>query len=889
MKLRMLPAIIASIISSSVSANVFISEYIEGSGNNKAIELYNNSGQAQNLDGYALKFYFNGSTSAGTTIDLSGHTIEPNSTFVISHADAVFAGMPYINLTNSASWFNGDDAIILENGEQVIDSIGQLGVDPGSQWSDGVASTQNNTLRRAGGIQAGDTVADDAFYPSVEWDEYEQDNSDHLGQFGTDDTVGEPDTGDSSLVCGVEATPIHTIQGSSDVSALVDQPVQIEAIVTFLAPDLGGFFVQMADNEVDANASTSEGLFIYSANATTDVDVAVGERVRLQGTVGEYYNKTQLTNVQAFEVCATDQILPSPALVSLPVSSSEEWEQWEGMQLAFEQSLVVNETYNLARYGLLTLGSKRAFIPTQVATPGNDAVAMSLANDLDQILIDDASNTQNPAHVVYPSPGLAADNTVRVGDTVSGLIGVLDYSYSEWKVMPAVEPVFEPTNPRTEYPELLHQGNVTVASFNVLNYFNGDGLTGENADSGFPTARGASTVEEFIKQQAKIVSAISRIDADIVGLMEIENDGYGEQSAIASLVAALNAHIGEGTYAFVSPGRELLGDDDIAVGLIYKPARVSLSGPAIVLDEANSPLDNSGAVLFDTTKNRPVLTQQFGVLPDEGSLVVAVNHFKSKGSDCEALNDPDLGDGQGNCNLTRTRAAKALGEWLNNTYGEEQGSLIIGDLNSYAKEDPITALAEFGYNNLADTLNIQDFYTYVYDGETGQLDHALANAALQSSAVYMTAWHINTDEPRALDYNEEYKTSDQVIDYFSADPYRSSDHDPVIVELALSTLNTAPEADFTFKANRNGRVNFKAWAQDEDGKVVSYRWDLGNGQTAKGRRAHVNYRVAGDYDVTLTVVDDQGATTQVTKTVHVESPRQTHFWSWLSYLFSKWF
>lgn len=241
MKLRMLPAIIASIISSSVSANVFISEYIEGSGNNKAIELYNNSGQAQNLDGYALKFYFNGSTSAGTTIDLSGHTIEPNSTFVISHADAVFAGMPYINLTNSASWFNGDDAIILENGEQVIDSIGQLGVDPGSQWSDGVASTQNNTLRRAGGIQAGDTVADDAFYPSVEWDEYEQDNSDHLGQFGTDDTVGEPDTGDSSLVCGVEATPIHTIQGSSDVSALVDQPVQIEAIVTFLAPDLGGF------------------------------------------------------------------------------------------------------------------------------------------------------------------------------------------------------------------------------------------------------------------------------------------------------------------------------------------------------------------------------------------------------------------------------------------------------------------------------------------------------------------------------------------------------------------------------------------------------------------------------------------------------------------------
>ena len=897
MKHRMLPALIGAIISSSASANVFITEYVEGSSNNKAIELFNNSGQSQNLDGYTLTYFFNGSPSAGTIIDLSGYNIEPNSTFVISHADAVFASMPYIGLTHSGSWFNGDDAVVLEQDGVVIDSLGQMGVDPGSEWYDGVASTQNNTLRRVAGIQMGDINADDAFYPSVEWVEYEQDNTEGLGFFGEsgegDDSAGNnDDTGSVNLVCGVEFTAIHAIQGSTDISPLVDQPVQIEAVVTQLAPDLGGFFVQMADNEVDANISTSEGLFVYVANAASSVNVAtvaVGDRVRISATVSEYFNKTQLTNVQAIESCATGQALPTPSLVSLPVTSVEQWEQWEGMQLSFEQGLVVNETYNLARYGMLTLGRERASIPTQVVEPGEAAVAVSVSNDLDQILIDDASNTQNPAVVVYPAPTLSADNTVRVGDTVVGLVGALDYSYSEWKVMPAFSPSFESTNPRSEYPELLHQGNVTIASFNVLNYFNGDGLTGDDANQGFPTSRGATTLTEFEKQQAKIVAAISRIDADIVGLMEIENDGYGEQSAITSLVDALNAVMGEETYAFVTPGASQLGDDEIAVGLLYKPARVSLAGTAQVLDASNSPLDETGTVLFDTSKNRPVLAQQFGVLPDDGRVVVAVNHFKSKGSDCDALNDPDMADGQGNCNQTRTRAAQALGQWLNNTYGEEQGTLIIGDLNSYAEEDPITMLATQGFQNLTDTLHIDNFYTYVYDGETGQLDHALANAALQPAAVHMTAWHINTDEPRALDYNEEYKTSAQVDAYYVADPYRSSDHDPVIVELSLARSNTAPEADFSFNANRKGRVTLKAWAHDTDGKVTRYEWDLGNGKTAKGRRAHVSYRDAGDYQVTLTVTDDQGASTYVTKTITVESTRRTRVLSWLETLFSKWF
>lgn len=858
----------AAIAAAHASANpVIISEYIEGSSFNKAIELYNTSTAPVSLDGYALKFYFNGRTSPATTVNLAGQQIAGQATFVIAHRDAAF-DPNLINLTSAASWFNGDDAIVLENNGQVIDSIGQIGTDPGSEWGTGVTSTKDNTLRRVVGTTVGDTVADDPFFPSVEWEGFAKDDASDLGLFagnGGGDTGGNGgDTGGNTgnpFACASPATAIHAIQGAGDASALEGEVHEVEGVVTQVVPGLDGFFIQMPDAEVDGDSATSEGVFVYSGNAQVSVQPNVGERIRLNASVSEYFGKTQLTNITAFEVCQESAELPSAATISLPVADTSEWEQWEGMRVAFDHPLVVNETYNLGRYGTLMMGKARAWIPTQVARPGAAAKAVHEANARDRIFIDDASNQQNPAVIPFPAPQLSATNTVRVGDVAQGVVGALDYSFGDYKVMPESEVSFSQQNPRTSAPELLHQGNLKVASFNVLNYFNGDGQGG-----GFPTARGADNYAELQRQEAKIVAALVKIDADIVGLMEIENDGFGANSAIASLTQALNAVVGEGTYSYVTPSMSRLGDDAIAVGLLYKPAQVNPFGAAQVLSTANSPLDGSGQPLFLDSKNRPALAQTFSLLENGGQLTVVVNHLKSKGSSCDALGDPNLNDGQGNCNQTRTRAAQALAQWLPETFGAEQPTLIIGDLNAYAKEDPIAALEAVGYENLSATKGNGQAYSYVFSGETGQLDHALGNMFAAQDVVNVVEWHINTDEPRVLDYNTEYKTADQISDYYASNAFRSSDHDPVIIEMNLQNRNLLPVASFTYETAGTA-VNFTAVATDEDGTIASYEWEFGPDLFAYGEQVSFDFAAPGEYPVTLRVTDDKGGVTEYNDSV----------------------
>ncbi len=304
----------------------------------------------------------------------------------------------------------------------------------------------------------------------------------------------------------------------------------------------------------------------------------------------------------------------------------------------------------------------------------------------------------------------------------------------------------------------------------MLNYFNGDGLGG-----GFPTARGADTAEELSRQTAKLVSAINGLDSDIVGLMEIENDGYGASSAIAELASALGA-----SWSWVDPRLATLGGDEIAVGFIYRNDRVETVGEAATL---------ASSAFSDL--NRQPLAQTFRRTGSEDGLTVVVNHFKSKGCGSAEGAEADQGDGQGCWNPTRTRAAEELASWLaaDATGTGEPDILIIGDLNAYAKEDPVQALAAAGYSDLLTTFVGEQAYSYVFYGQAGYLDHGHANASLLAKVADAGVWHINADEPRGLDYNTEFKSAEQVTGLYGADPYRASDHDPVIVALTMATAD----------------------------------------------------------------------------------------------------
>ncbi|WP_372729309.1 ExeM/NucH family extracellular endonuclease [Nocardioides sp.] len=661
-----------------------------------------------------------------------------------------------------------------------------------------------------------------------------------------------------TLVCGEPATYLHEIQGSGTSAALTGIRT-VEAVVVGDyqgAGQFGGYYLQEEDADIDADPATSEGIFV--SNTTTAVNL--GDVVRVRGTAGESFGLTQLSAVTSTVICAEGgSVTPSP--VALPVPSVSDWERLEGMSISIDQELTVTDTFTLARFGEVTLSAGgRLSNPTNVVAPGAPAQALQAQNNRSRILLDDGNGQSNIDPTFYPAGGLSASNTLRTGDTTAGLAGVLDHRFGAYRVQP-VDPTqieFVPSNARSTSPTAVG-GDVQVAAFNVLNYFNGNGAGG-----GFPTARGANTALEFSRQRAKIIAAITALDADVVGLMELENDNEAtEFAAIEDLVTGLNHAAGAGTYDFIDTG--IIGTDAIRVGLLYQPASVTPVGRHAILDSSVDPR------VLDT-KNRPSLAQTFRQGDDR--FTVVVNHLKSKGSDCNSIGDPDRFDGQGNCNRTRTRAAQALVDWIatDPTGSGDPDALVIGDMNAYAQEDPITAFRDSGYTDTIAEHVGHDAYSYVFQGQAGYLDHALASASLADKVTGVTEWHINADEPVALDYNTEFKSAGQVARYYAPDAFRSSDHDPVLVGL---DLNSAPSvaAGGPYTVVEGSSVTMSATGSDPDGDELTYAWDLDGDGTFETSGQSVTYtagaRQAPDLRTVSVRVSDGALTASATSAVRV--------------------
>jgi predicted extracellular nuclease len=616
----------------------------------------------------------------------------------------------------------------------------------------------------------------------------------------------------------VQTRPVSEVQSTGAASPLAGQSVRIEAVVTSLFESndlLNGFFVQEQDADADTDARTSEALFVFCGSGCPQA-LASGDLVQVTGTAAERFGMTQVDATRgAVQVQASGQPLPAAVEIALPAAGSTRdaatFEAVEGMVVTIPGTLAVSEYFTLARFGTISLtAGERPYQFTHTSLPSPEGFAAFSADLATRtILLDDDNNDNNDAisgpdadePYPYPAPGLSVDNALRGGDTVSGLTGVLHWSFSgsgspdAWRLRPITgqEPAFTRNNPRTAEPEDVG-GRLRVASFNVLNYFT---TLDDTASSGpqpcGPTGgaecRGANSAAELERQRAKIVAAVTAIDPHIAGLIEIQNDAG---AATADLVAALNAATAPGTYAFVDTGT--IGTDAIRQAFVYQPAAVRPVGPEAILDSSDDPG-------FVDTLNRPALVQTFQEVATGERVTVAVNHFKSKGSGC-GPGDPDARDGQGNCNLTRTRAAQALAAFLatDPTGSGDTDVLVIGDLNSYRNEDPIRALEAAGYTDLVERFGGDKAYGYLFDGQLGYLDHALANASLLSQVTGATEWHINADEVPLLDYNDAvhdaagepaFERESAARPLYAPDPYRSSDHDPVVVGLDLDQTGPA--------------------------------------------------------------------------------------------------
>lgn len=596
--------------------------------------------------------------------------------------------------------------------------------------------------------------------------------------FGTRNAGDDPDPDP----VGCDALPvtrtIAEVQGTTDTSPLAGSQVVVEGIVTADQRTGGynGIYVQTAGTggQAPAASAASTGVFVYlTANAANHPSVAIGDQVRVRGTVSEFNGLTEVTIGAKTDVavCASNATLPAPAPLTLPLDAAGR-ESVESMLVAPVGNYTVSEVFNTNRFGevVLAAGDQPLPKPTDLYRPGTpEAIDRQAQNALDKVLLDDGSSVNLSTSGTLP-PYVYPDAPLRVGDQVEAFApAVLSYGFSEWRLQPTTpvnaetpalqRTTFKSTNPRTPAPEEVG-GDIKLASFNVLNYFvhfGGD-------------ARGADDEAGLAKQEAKIVSAITALDADVIALEEIENsvrfEANDPQMALKRLVNALNAHDGAGTWDYVRSPANLpaaTAQDFITTAIIFKPASVTPAGESKTI--------NDETVWFNA---REPIAQTF--TSGDITFTVVANHMKSK-SGTGTGDNADTGDGQGTFNGDRIRQAHSLTAFIDQLRTESGSDdvMILGDFNAYTQEDPMQVFYDASFQDISN-----GEASYVFGGESGTLDHAVATPSLASRVTGVDVWQINSHESFAFEYDGHPA-------FYAANPYRASDHNPKVIG-----INTGP-------------------------------------------------------------------------------------------------
>lgn len=552
--------------------------------------------------------------------------------------------------------------------------------------------------------------------------------------------------GCASLPTLPSATSIGSVQGSGSTSPMVGADVVLEGVLTAdFSAGLGLWALQGAD---DGDAATSDAVFLSGVSGALNV----GDHVRVQGQVVER-DTDKDSSLTVVEVTKTQALAgaPMPAAKILPTApaNGRAWESIEAMRVTFSQALTVVGTQNASRFGewQVALGG-RASTPTEIASPGDAANALGRANRARMLWLDDGDARDNAATEMQR-------DIPFTGSEIDTVTGIVDERFGRYRVQLARAPMINSVATPPAAP--AREGDLRIAAMNLENLFNGDGNGG-----GFPTERGAKTQAAYQHQRAKLVAALAALDADVVALMELENDTAGPLSSEAQLLAALNAAHGGDWRAVRMPANA--NTDAIRVGMIYRATKVQPVGRAATFDQGPF-----------AALSRPPLLQSFRA--DRGpEFSVVANHFKSKGCRGAKGADADQRDGQSCWNASRLDSAQLLDRWLRQRLGATLGVpvAILGDLNAYALEDPPRWLRKNGWRDAFTEAGIAHPYSYVYDGQIGRLDHALITPAMARQLVSAAEWHINADAPDAPQRPDAPVT-----------PYRSSDHDPIVIDLRL--------------------------------------------------------------------------------------------------------
>ncbi|MGL0822403.1 ExeM/NucH family extracellular endonuclease [Vibrio vulnificus] len=834
-KMTLLAGAISSVLSGAALADIndiIITEYVEGSASNKAVEISNIGTSNHTFDG-TLSLYYSSyknviKNSKGQNV-LEGITLAPGKSIVVVNGDSstelrqyverlggkdalVVAGT-YDQVQHSAMNFNGDDAVWLGVGSDasgVKDIFGNYGHSGDKIWAD-------QTMRRKSGSKPSTT------YQEAEWEKLSINAFGGLGH--PTDVNDEPlPPPPANLPCtDAEGTVSHKtigeVQGEGYSSPLIESGYTskdeylVTGVVSAVATSLvKGFYLY--DDNADGNVKTSDGVFVKTSGAVSK-DM-IGQQICVRAKVNEDYGMTTLlptgniwevknstpvevTPVKLERIDSDDDTFRSTLerLEAMPVVLVEDMDAAEGNQ-DMRVSRTFSFDYSAKRNNIVIAYKRPNPQPNQDHVAGSDAAKAQTAQNKDYRIVVESDEKPADGKIPY-YPEFASDphnNYIRINDSVVGMTGVLHYSYNEFRLIPTANVTkanFVHNTPRTSSPVIKESYGddgftIKVATQNVLNYFNSP-YGGH--DNQFGDNRGAESQQEFERQQAKIVEAIYGLDADIVGLMEVENNGFGDFSAIRELLEAINAKYYKENYkdrfaresihnryvfvGFDKNGDQVLdqfdtiGSDAITTGIIYRPSKVSvIAGKVIpmpwqdapmIVDADGKPVVDGKGELAESGKNyqRNTVAATFRVLNTGKQLTVSVNHLKSKGSTCwddyvgtKAVDD----DAQGSCENFRVASTYHLGQEMAKIGGDQ---IVLGDMNSYAHEDPMLVLTS---NPTKKALKAADYIKvgnkWQFNGEQGPVitqTFGFINAVDYKTPAGETSWSYSyNDEVGSLDH-----------------------------------------------------------------------------------------------------------------------------------------
>ncbi|HFQ5376209.1 ExeM/NucH family extracellular endonuclease [Vibrio vulnificus] len=834
-KMTLLAGAISSVLSGAALADIndiIITEYVEGSASNKAVEISNIGTSNYTFDG-TLSLYYSSyknviKNSKGQNV-LEGITLAPGKSIVVVNGDSstelrqyverlggkdalVVAGT-YDQVQHSAMNFNGDDAVWLGVGSDasgVKDIFGNYGHSGDKIWAD-------QTMRRKSGSKPSTT------YQEAEWEKLSINAFGGLGH--PTDVNDEPlPPPPANLPCtDAEGTVSHKtigeVQGEAYSSPLIESGYTskdeylVTGVVSAVATSLvKGFYLY--DDNADGNVKTSDGVFVKTSGAVSK-DM-IGQQICVRAKVNEDYGMTTLlptgniwevknstpvavTPVKLERIDSDDETFRSTLerLEAMPVVLVEDMDAAEGNQ-DMRVSRTFSFDYSAKRNNMVIAYKRPNPQPNQDHVAGSDAAKAQTAQNKDYRIVVESDEKPADGKIPY-YPEFASDphnNYIRINDSVVGMTGVLHYSYNEFRLIPTANVTkanFVHNTPRTSSPVIKESYGddgftIKVATQNVLNYFNSP-YGGH--DNQFGDNRGAESQQEFERQQAKIVEAIYGLDADIVGLMEVENNGFGDFSAIRELLEAINAKYYKENYkdrfaresihnryvfvGFDKNGDQVLdqfdtiGSDAITTGIIYRPSKVSvIAGKVIpmpwqdapmIVDADGKPVVDGKGELAESGKNyqRNTVAATFRVLNTGKQLTVSVNHLKSKGSTCwddyvgtKAVDD----DAQGSCENFRVASTYHLGQEMAKIGGDQ---IVLGDMNSYAHEDPMLVLTS---NPTKKALKAADYIKvgnkWQFNGEQGPVitqTFGFINAVDYKTPAGETSWSYSyNDEVGSLDH-----------------------------------------------------------------------------------------------------------------------------------------